>query len=146
MTKKVSKKVETVKKIENVSTKERVDYIVGPGKATEEVITDLMEGKPFFRKGAEHCWVKRRLVLGDLAGNERIEKLASKEGKRGQVCKLLCEKGEISRDDYKKYNAWGDIRFIKEFVNEEVREGVTYYVLREDVKAALVKNKKDGVV
>ena len=141
-TKELEVKSVVMKHAKELSAKEMKEYVAGPGLSTDEVVKDLEENKPFCRKGSEKCWVRRRMVIADLPCDERIEKLASKDNKRGQVCKILCEKGEISREDYKKFNAWGDIRFIREFVTEEIRDGETVYVLKEDLKSNIINVKK----
>jgi hypothetical protein len=128
-----------VVKVESVSDKERKEYLSKEGCA--EMASDLMDGKPFVSKTWKTSYPRKRaVVLAELTTSDRLLKLSRKDGNRAKVCRSLIVDGRISRDDYKKLNPWGDIRFIKEYVEEEFVEDKTYYVLKKHI-AEEVKGK-----
>jgi hypothetical protein len=128
-----------VVKVERVTEKEKKDYLCRDGAT--EIVDDLFANEPFMSSAGKTKYArKRRAVIADLTTSDRLIKLSKKQGARASVCRELVEKGRISREEYKKYNAWGDIRFIREFVEEEVVEGNTFYVLKKNI-AEEIKGK-----
>lgn len=115
--------------------KERKGYVEGNDESNNEMLNELFDGKPFISKlGAKLIGKKRKVMIGELDGIEKLKKIAEKNNARGGVCKVLVEKGEISRENYKKFNRWGDIRWLKEFTDEEMREGIVYYVVKTHLR------------
>ena len=129
-----------MKKIEKiVVTKEMVrdrkGFVGEDAENVHDILVDWEQSKPFVSKiGAKWIGKKRKLLIGDLEGKEKLAKIAEKTNARGGVCKVLIEKGEMVREEYKKFNRWGDIRWLKEFIDEDMRDGVVYYVLKPHLR------------
>lgn len=95
----------------------------------DEIMHDIMAGTPFVRKVGKI----RRGFQQDVPVLEQFVKLMNKGTIRGQVCKILGSKGVISREEYKKFNRWGDNRWLMPFIEEVVKEGEVYYALRKEI-------------
>lgn len=113
-------------------------------KEVGEIIGGIYEytGKPCIVRKKPR---KRRGFIQDVPLSERFLKLAHKTTVRGNICRMLLKEGEISREEYKKYNRWGDIRFMAEFVDEDTREGEVFYVMKKELRsevANIMRNTK----
>jgi len=124
---------------EKVTDKERKEYMSKEGCI--DIVNDLYDEKPFVSKDWKKRYVRKRVsLLSELSASDRLLKLSKKEGKRAMVCRALVLNGKISRKEYKQHNPWGDVRFIKEFVDEEVADDSIVYVLKKQI-AEDIKNK-----
>jgi len=125
------------KKVENVDDKEIRMYVAGEVKENKEIVEDLSGDVKWVKSGAEKSFGKPRKILGCMCPEERLLTIAGKSNLRGGACKVLIDKGEIGREEYKKFNRHGDVRFLREFVDEQLREGKIYYVLKNELRIKL---------
>lgn len=128
------------KGVVEVSVKEDyVNKVNAKDSELDSVAQGLVDGMHFVRVDANESWGrlrgrKRRIKLEDLDAIDRFKEMCKKGTMRGKVCGILSGCGEISRQEYTKYNEWGDVRWMREFTDEEIREGDTWYVLKKEFK------------
>ena len=138
---KTKKKVE--KKVETEELKVGRIIVSGHSKPSEkdikEIVDSLCDVEPYERvcnKDAKRS-KKRYVNMPEENLPQKLIYLANKNGYRGSVCKILISKCEISRTEFKKFNKWGDNRFLAVFTDETYRNGDVYYVLKESISKNL---------
>jgi len=103
-----------------------------------EITDEIFDKSPYVRSMYKSIKRRKRIInVPESNLHQKIVFLAGKPTKRACVFKILKEKGRISRSEFKKYNKWGDKRYLGDFTNEVYEEGEFYLVLKDEIAKKL---------